>query len=100
MQKDAKQNVSKFSEGPWFVYIILCDNNSLYTGITKDIERRFKAHTKGKGAKYTRMHKPVCVVHTEEYKNHSLAIKREIEIKTYPTNKKRKLHNKDIGVFL
>ena len=91
-----KTNPSNFSDGPWFVYIILCHNNSLYTGITKDVNRRFKEHATGKGAKYTKIYKPVCIVHIEEYENHSLAIKREIKIKSYPTKKNQTLHNIDI----
>lgn len=48
---------------PYFVYVIRCTDNSLYTGITTDVERRFKEHTEGRGtgAKYTRTHKPVSL---------------------------------------
>ena len=80
-----------FSEGPWFVYIILCEGGSLYTGIAKDIEKRFKLHLSGRGAKYTKIHRPLSIVHKEEYSDHSSAIKREIQIKSYPVKQKRSL---------
>ncbi len=41
----------------YYIYILRCENSSLYTGITKNIERRFEEHKKGKGAKYTRAKK-------------------------------------------
>ncbi len=89
--------MSKFAEGPWFVYILLCDNGSLYTGITKDVTKRFQTHITGKGAKYTKMYKPICVVHTEQYDDHHSAAKREREIKALPPAKKKQLNNiKDI----
>lgn len=84
---------STFINGPWFVYILLCDNNSLYTGITKNIQKRFHTHSIGKGAKYTKIHKPIQIVHCEEYTTFSLAAKREHEIKSLPTAKKKQLHN-------
>ncbi len=54
--------MSKYSEGPWFVYIILCENGRLYTGITKNVQKRFDTHKSGKGAKYTKANKPLKVV--------------------------------------
>ena len=65
----------------YFVYILLCLDNSLYTGSTNNIEKRFKDHILGKGAKYTKSHKPVRVVYQEEFKSKSEALKREVEIK-------------------
>lgn len=55
----------------WHVYIILCSDQSLYTGITTDIERRFRQHAQGKGAKYFRGRQPLEVVYRED--NHSRA---------------------------
>lgn len=86
-------NNKTFSEGPWFVYLIFCEGGSLYTGIAKDPQKRFQMHLSKKGAKYTKINKPLYLIHIEEYENHSLAIKREIKIKTYPTLKKRLLIN-------
>ena len=65
----------------WFVYIVRCSNNSLYTGITTDIERRIDQHNKGKGAAYTRSHRPVVLVYQEPAKNRSMASRRESELK-------------------
>lgn len=73
----------------WFVYMIECVNSSLYTGIAKNVEKRFQMHTKGKGAKYTKIHKPIRIVYTEKMANHSEALKREREIKKL--SKKQKL---------
>ena len=50
----------------WFVYILLCLDNSLYTGIAKDPAKRFREHVAGKGGAYTRNHKPIRIVYTEK----------------------------------
>ncbi len=75
----------------WYVYILLCSDNSLYTGSTNDLDKRFLAHKNGKGSKYTRSHKPLKIVHTEEFATKSEALKREIEIKSWTRTKKIKL---------
>ena len=64
-----------------YVYIIKCKVNSLYTGWTNNLERRFKAHTEGKGAKYTRGRGPLELVYFEEFDDKVEAMKREYEIK-------------------
>jgi len=66
---------------PFSVYVILCEDGSLYTGHTKQLESRMKLHMNGKGARYTRMHKPVKFVYVEEFGSRSQAMKREREIK-------------------
>jgi len=66
----------------WWVYIVECVDNSLYTGITTNIDRRIKEHnTSNKGAKYTRSRRPVSLVYKESCENRSIASKREYEIK-------------------
>ncbi len=76
----------------WFVYILRCADNSLYTGITTDIVRREKEHNDGKlGAKYTRARQPVFVVYQEAHNSRSEASKREIAIKKLSKNNKEKL---------
>ena len=51
----------------WYVYIVRCNDGTLYTGITKDLERRLAEHNSPKGgAKYTRTRKPVTLVYFEE----------------------------------
>jgi len=74
----------------WFVYIIKCVDDSLYTGFTNDLEKRFKAHKSGKGAKYTRSHKPEKIVFSEKFGKKELAMKREREIKNWKHSEKIK----------
>lgn len=63
------------------VYIIECADQSLYTGITTDLPRRFAEHQAGTGGHYTRAHKPVRVVYKESQPNRSAASVREAAIK-------------------
>lgn len=65
----------------WFVYIIHCSDDSLYTGITTDLERRYKQHSEQQGAKYFRGRQPKELVYQESGHNRSTASKREMEIK-------------------
>ena len=65
----------------WFVYILECNDGSLYTGVTNDLNRRIKQHNAGKGAKYTRMKRPVKLVYSKEIENKSEAFKMEYQIK-------------------
>lgn len=50
----------------WYVYMLRCEDGSLYTGIASDVEKRFAMHKSGHGAKYTRSHPPVAVVYCEQ----------------------------------
>lgn len=74
----------------WYVYILICSDNSFYTGSTNNLKKRFLEHQKGKGGKYTRSHKPVKLIYTEEFATKSQALKREIEIKSWTKLKKIK----------
>ena len=65
----------------YFVYILECEDRTLYTGITTDISRRFQEHKNGKGARYTRAHGAKKILFQEEYPDRSTAQKREAEIK-------------------
>jgi len=66
----------------YYIYIVKCVDETLYTGITTELERRIKEHnTSDKGAKYTRVRRPVVLVYNEEYPDRSSASKREYEIK-------------------
>lgn len=65
----------------WFVYVLFCSDSSLYTGITNDLEKRFTAHKNGKGAQYTKSHKPIKIVYSQSFEQKSDALKREAEIK-------------------
>ena len=75
----------------WYIYILLCADNSLYTGSTNDVEKRFKDHLLGKGAKYTKSHKPVKIIYTEKLASKGEALKREAEIKKLTRNEKETL---------
>ncbi len=66
---------------PHFVYILLCSDDTLYTGYTTDVGRRVGEHNTGKGAKYTRTRRPVVLIYEEEHKSRNNALKREIQIK-------------------
>lgn len=74
-----------------YIYIVLCNDNSLYTGWTNDLENRIIAHNIGTGAKYTKMRLPVKLVYSEILNTKSDALKREIEIKKLSRKKKLKL---------
>ena len=75
----------------WYLYILECGDGTLYTGITDDVQRRFKAHSEGKGAKYTRGRGPLKLVYSESCGTHSDALKREIQIKKLPRPEKFRL---------
>ena len=77
--------------GEWFFYMVRCRDNSLYSGITNNLEHRISEHNKGKGAKYTSGRRPVTLVHSERLNNVSEARKREAEVKRWPKNKKEQL---------
>ena len=66
---------------PFYVYILLCCDGSFYTGYTKDLEARTKLHENGKGAKYTKSHKPKRIAYVELFDSRTEAMKREKEIK-------------------
>ena len=65
----------------YFVYILTCSDNSLYTGITNNIERRLEEHNKGEGAKYTRGRIPVALSYLESFEDKSGALKKEAQLK-------------------
>ena len=77
-------------KSPWYVYILKCADNTLYTGITVDVERRIDEHNNDNklAAKYTRVRRPVKLVYQEQLKTRSLATKREMQIKKLKRNEK------------
>jgi len=79
----------------WFVYILKCSDNTYYTGITTDIDRRINEHnTSDKWAKYTRGRRPVQLMYTSDFKNKSEASKEECRIKKTTKSQKEKMINK------
>ncbi len=81
----------------WQVYIIRCSDNSLYTGITTDMERRFGQHQAGKGARYFRGRRPLEVVYLENGHSRSTAGKRENQIKRLARAEKELLISSDVN---
>jgi len=78
----------KYKNLNYYVYLIECKDNTLYTGITTDIQRRFKEHLLGKGGAYTRSRKVKKLLYAEKCKNRSTALKREAKIKSWRRKKK------------
>lgn len=72
----------------YFVYLIQCSDQSLYTGITNDLERRFKQHKNKKGGAYTKFHTAEKIVYTETFLTKGEALRREREIKSWRREKK------------
>ena len=72
----------------WYVYILKCADDTLYTGVTTDLSRRVKEHNSKKGGSYTRIRTPMELVYQEPVSNHSEALKRETQIKRWSKSKK------------
>ena len=72
----------------WYVYILRCADGILYTGITTDISRRVTEHNRKQGGACTRVRLPVKLVYKEPYQTRSEALKREVQIKSWPRQKK------------
>ncbi len=76
----------------WYVYMIRASDDSLYTGITTDVQRRFKEHCgPDKGARFFRGRKPLEVVYTETHPDRSSALQRESAIKKLSRGEKIEL---------
>jgi putative endonuclease len=84
----------------YFVYILLCSDNSLYTGISNNPDQRLKDHKSGKGGRYTRLHKPVERVYLEKIGSRSDALKRELQIKSWTRDKKIRILKLEISKYL
>lgn len=78
---------------PWFVYILRCADNSLYTGVALDIDKRLDEHNGivKNGAKYTQARRPVTLVYQEASASRSTAYKREYAIKSLKKHEKESL---------
>lgn len=80
-EKDTNLEYSEKNEPPYWVYILKCSDNTLYTGIAKDPYKRLQEHNSGKGAKYTRNRRPCKLLYTETQSNRGTAQSREYQIK-------------------
>jgi putative endonuclease len=87
--------MKKASEGPFFIYILECSDNTYYTGISNNLTKRLRQHN-GEivgGAFYTRNKRPVKLIYSEEYETHLEAARREVKIKQLTRIQKDKLVN-------
>ena len=73
----------------WYLYMIECEDGSIYTGITVDVPARYAAHAKGRGARYTRSHTPRKLLCSVEYADRSTALKAEHQMKRLTAVEKR-----------
>lgn len=78
-------------ESKYYVYMLLCSDKTFYTGTSNDVKKRVKTHNAGKGAKYTKVRRPVKLMYTEELADKSAALKREICIKKLTRLQKEQL---------
>lgn len=81
--------MSADGETSWFLYLLECEGNTIYTGITTDVERRFAQHQAGTGAKYTRSRKPIRILGWQRFDNRSEASKAEAAAKKMTSAQKR-----------
>jgi len=81
MPKKDPRTRAKPSGRKWFVYVVRCADNSLYTGIAKDVSRRCQQHNAGTASRYTRSRRPVKLVYEEARPSQTSALKREAAIK-------------------
>ena len=75
----------------WKVYMVLCADRTIYTGVTVDLEKRLKAHNEGRGAKYTASRRPVQLCYEESAETRGDAQRREAFIKRLPAAEKRRI---------
>jgi putative endonuclease len=79
-------------ESTWHIYILRCADGTLYTGVTTDLARRVSEHNESlKGAKYTRVRRPVLLVYSEVFESRSTACVREAVIKKLSRDEKSRL---------
>jgi len=72
----------------WYVYILKCRNGNLYTGITNNLERRFKEHASGKGGHFTKSFGAKKILYSEQCSDKSIALKREAQVKGWTRREK------------
>jgi putative endonuclease len=77
--------------GSYYVYMLICEDMSYYTGYSSAPSARFVAHAEGRGARYTRMHKPKRIAYLERHRTRRAAMRREREIKALTHEEKRSL---------
>ena len=90
---EAKEKASKRRKKrePWFLYILECNDGSLYTGVTKNLEHRLKVHQAGRASRFTRTRLPVRLCYQEPCASRTQALVREYAVKKLPRRKKEVL---------
>jgi putative endonuclease len=78
-------------DSDWHVYMLRCADQSLYTGVTKDLQARLTQHNRGKASRYTRARLPVEIVYAEPAADHGTALRRELQIKKLARAEKEQL---------
>ena len=91
MPKKGRKPRPKPHGDPWFVYLLRCADGTLYSGITRDVNRRCQQHNAGIASQYTRSRLPVVVVYRENHASRSLALRREAAIKALSRRQKMAL---------
>ena len=84
----------------WWLYVLECHSGVLYTGIAKDVDARFKAHCSGKGAKFTRLNRPVAIVGKVRLASRSGALRAEYALKRLPRSSKLRWCSAGLGAFV
>jgi predicted GIY-YIG superfamily endonuclease len=87
MNKSLPKNRGKTSSR-WHLYILKCSDNTFYTGITNDLQRRLVMHNSGKASRYTRSRLPVILIYQERCQNRSSALKKECRMKSLSRKEK------------
>ena len=82
LRKFTAKGLSAPKKGVWWLYVLLCDDNSFYIGVTEDMPRRWEEHVSCNGSEHTKKHKPISIIHHEEFKSQKEAYDREKELKT------------------
>jgi predicted GIY-YIG superfamily endonuclease len=78
----------------WYLYVLQCSDNTLYAGITNDLERRIKQHNNGTASRYTRSRLPVALAYQERCRGRSSALKKEYAMKQLSRKEKEKYINR------
>ena len=91
MPKQDRALKSLLSASEWLVYVLRCADDSLYTGVPRDVERRCRQHNEGTASRYTRSRRPVRLVFQEAHRSRSSALKREATIKAMTRREKMAL---------
>jgi predicted GIY-YIG superfamily endonuclease len=84
----------KNAGGRWYLYVLQCVDNTLYTGITNDLGRRIQQHNNGTASRYTRSRLPVALTYQERCLNKSIALKKEYRMKCLSRKEKKEYINK------